>query len=140
MAWKASLVFAVMLAAAGCQRQDATPAAAGTQLQKVQSGDVDVVLLAPASSLKQGEDDSFTLEFRRAGSGALVDVGTVRVAATMPMAGMPPMMANAEATPTGTPGRYTVKSHLTMTGTWNFGVEWQGPAGSGSAKLSANAQ
>jgi len=140
MAWKASLVFAVVLAAAGCQHQEQAPAATGTQLQKVQAGDVDVVLLAPASSLKSGADDSFTLEFRRTGSDALVDVGTVKVAATMPMAGMPPMMANAEATPTGTTGRYTVKSHLTMSGTWSFGVEWQGPAGNGSAKLSANAQ
>ena len=58
----------------------------------------------------------------------------------MPMDGLPPMQANAEATPTGTPGRYAVKIHLTMNGTWNFGVEWQGPAGKGSAKLSANAQ
>lgn len=140
MAWKASLVFAVVLAAAGCQHQDQTPSATGTQLQKVQSGDIDVVLLAPSASLKLGQDDSFTLEFRRTGSDALVDVGTVKVSATMPMAGMPAMMASAEATPTGTPGRYTVKSQLTMTGTWTFGVEWQGPAGSGSAKLSANAQ
>jgi len=140
MAWKASLVFAVVLAAAACQHQEQTPAATGTQLQKVQAGDVDVVLLAPATSLKHGEDDSFTLEFRRTGSDALVDVGTVKVAATMPMAGMPPMMASVEATPSGTPGRYTVKSHLTMAGTWNLGVEWQGPAGHGSAKLSANAQ
>ena len=140
MAWKASLVFAIVLASAGCQHQQASPASTGTQLQKVQAGDLDVVLLAPTASLKTGQDDSFTLEFRRTGSDALVDVGTVKVAATMPMAGMPPMMANAEATPSGTPGRYTVKSHLTMTGTWSFGVEWQGPAGNGSAKLSANAQ
>ena len=139
MAWKASLVFALVLATAGCQHQEA-PAATGTQLQKVQAGDVDVVLLAPTSSLKWGEDDTFTLEFRRTGSDALVDVGTVKVAATMPMAGMSPMMANAEATPSGTPGRYTVKSHLTMAGTWSLGVEWQGPAGNGNAKLSANAQ
>lgn len=140
MAWKASFVFALVLAAAGCQHQDQTPASAGTQVQKVQSGDIDVVLLAPSASLKPGQDDSFTLEFRRTGSDTLVDVGTVKVSATMPMAGMPAMMANADVTPAGTPGRYTVKSHLTMSGTWTFGVEWQGPAGTGSAKLSANAQ
>ena len=138
MAWKACIVFAVVLAAAACQNQ--APAATGTELQKVQAGDLDVVLLSPASSLKQGEDDDFTLEFRRTGSNTLVDVGLVKVSATMPMAGMPPMMANASAMPTGTAGRYTVTSHLTMSGTWSFGVEWQGPAGSGRAKLSANAQ
>ena len=138
MAWKACIVFAVMLAAVACQKQ--APAANGTELQKVQAGDLDVVLLAPASSLKWGEDDAFTLEFRRTGSNTLVDVGTVKVSATMPMAGMSPMMANASAMPTGTAGRYTVNSHLTMSGTWSFGVEWQGPAGSGSAKLSASAQ
>ena len=138
MAWTTSLVFALVLALAGC-RQAQEPAI-GTELQKVRAGDVDVVLLAEAPSLKHGEDDSFTIEFRRTGSDALVDVGTVKVAATMPMPGMPSMKANAEAIPTGIPGRYTVKSHLTMTGTWDFGVEWQGPAGNGSAKLSANAQ
>lgn len=139
MAWRASLVFALVLAAAGCQPQAHEPAT-GIELQKVRAGDLDVVLLSKAPSLKHGEDDSFTLEFRRTGSGALVDVGSVNVAATMPMPGMPSMKANAEAIPTGTPGRYTVTSHLTMTGTWDFAVEWQGPAGNGSAKLSANAQ
>ena len=138
MAWKACIVFAVVVTTAACQHQSAP--ATGTELQKVQAGDLDVVLLAPASSLKQGEDDAFTLEFRRTGSNTLVDVGTVKVSATMPMAGMPPMMANASAMPTGTAGRYTVNSPLTMSGTWSIGVEWEGPAGSGSAKLSANAQ
>jgi YtkA-like len=138
MAWKSCIVFAVIVAVAACQSQ--APATAGTEIQKVQAGDLDVVLLAPSTSLKQGADDAFTVEFRRSGSNTLIDVGTVKVSATMPMAGMPAMKANASAMPTGTPGRYTVNSHLTMAGTWNFAVEWHGPAGSGSAELSANAQ
>ena len=135
MAWK-TLIVCAALVAASCN--GATQPPATKQLQTVRAGELDVVLLAPESTLKQGKD-TFTIEFRRAGSTTLVDVGTVKVSATMPMAGMPPMMANASAMPTGTAGRYTVNSHLTMTGTWNFGVEWQGPAGSGSAKLTADA-
>ena len=136
MAWKTLIVGAVLLAAS-CN--GATQPPATKQLHTVRAGDLDVVLLASEATLKQGKD-TFTIEFRRAGSTTLVDVGTVKVSATMPMAGMPPMMADAVAMPAGTPGRYTVNSQLTMAGTWNVGVEWDGPAGKGSTRLSTTAQ
>jgi len=136
MAWKTLIVCAALVVAAcnGATQQPTT-----NQLHTVRVGDLDVVLLASAPVLKQGKD-TFTIEFRRAGSTTLVDVGTIKVSATMPMAGMPPMMADAVAMPEGTPGRYTVNSQFTMAGTWNVGVEWDGPAGKGSAKLSTAAQ
>ena len=135
MAWKA-VVFGVMLTMAACgSRQQA----AGTERQKVESGNLDIVLLSSEPALKQGAD-TFTIEFRERGTTDLVDVGTVKVSATMPMAGMPPMMASASVEPSGQGGRYTVTSNLTMTGAWTIGIEWSGPVGSGSARLSVPAQ
>lgn len=135
MAWKA-IVVGLMLTVAACGSREQ---AAGKELRRIQSGNLDVVLLASEPALKQGED-TFSIEFRKSGTTELVDVGTVKVSATMPMAGMPPMMASAVAEPSSDRGRYTVNSRLTMSGEWNIGVEWSGPAGSGSTRLSVSAQ
>ena len=135
MAWKA-LIIGLVLSVAACS-SSAPPA--GGELQKVQAGDIEIVLLSPEPALKQGED-SATLEFRKAGTTTPIDVGTVKVSATMPMAGMAPMMADAVVASTATPGRYTLTTRLTMAGSWNIGIEWQGPAGTGKASLSAPAQ
>ena len=106
------------------------------ELQRAKSGDVNVVLLSAGDSLKQGKGN-FVLEFRDA-SGGLVDVGTVTVSATMPMAGMAPMFGESDVTSTDTKGRYQVASDLGMVGTWRFNILWNGPAGAGSAALSGS--
>ena len=56
------------------------------EVQRVKIGSMEVVLLAPGDSLKKGKGN-FALEFRNA-DGELVDVGSVMVGASMPMAGM----------------------------------------------------
>jgi hypothetical protein len=134
MAWKA-IVLGAVLATAGCAKDDAVL----QELQRVRSGDVDVVLLAPEAGLKQGKS-SFTLEFRRTSDAALVDVGTIRLAASMPMPGMGPMFGDVVAQPPGTPGRYLVTSDLEMAGTWRITVEWKAPPGSGTAVFSTGAE
>jgi len=103
------------------------------ELQRVKAGTMDIVLLAPGDSLKQGKG-SFVLEFRDAG-GNLVDVGTVMVGASMPMPGMAPMFGESTVTPSATKGRYDVASDLGMAGTWRLQVAWDGPAGKGSASM-----
>ena len=119
------------IAAAGCGRKEnATPL---KELQRVRSGDLDVVLLTPDDALTHGKD-SFVLEFQSP-AGELRDVGTVKANATMPMAGMPPMFGSLELRPLDAPGRYLVDSDLGMAGTWQINVQWQGPAGSGSTTL-----
>ena len=70
-------------------------------IQTVQAGELDVVLLAPAGALHQGRN-TFTIEFRRAGTTPLVDAGTVRASANMPMPGMV-MSGGMQVTPTGLP-------------------------------------
>jgi hypothetical protein len=104
-----------------------------TQLQHAKSGDLDVVLLAASDALKPGKDQAF-LEFRKGATG-LVDVGTVTVNATMPMAGMPPMMGSSFVKKTETPGRYAVDTDLSMVGSWRLEIVWDGPAGAGKVTL-----
>ena len=109
------------------------------ELQRVQSAGLDIVVLTPGEALRTGKD-TFFIEFRSAGEGRLVDVGTVQAVATMPMAGMAPMSGSIEVTPTSTTGRYSVNSQLSMAGDWRIGIEWNGPAGRGSASVSTFAQ
>lgn len=107
------------------------------ELQRTRSGDLDVVLLSAGDSLKQGTG-AFVIEFRDT-SGTLVDVGTVTVGASMPMAGMAPMFGESAVTATPTRGRYDVSSVLNMAGTWRLDVTWNGPRGQGQASMRATA-
>jgi hypothetical protein len=116
----------------GCGRADAPVPL--KELQRTKSGDLDIVMLSSADGLTHGKD-SFVLEFRSQADGTLRDAGTVRANATMPMAGMPPMFGTLELRASDTPGRYLVNSDLSMAGTWQINVEWQGPAGAGATTL-----
>ena len=120
----------VLTIAAGCGTTESTPT---TEVQRAKAGTLDLVLLADRDALAQGTGTS-VLEFR-ASDQKLVDVGDVKVTATMPMAGMAPMIGVVSAHPTGVPGRYTLDSDLGMAGSWRIDVEWNGPAGQGSATL-----
>jgi len=107
------------------------------EVGRVHSGQLDVVLLSPGETLKQGRG-TFVLEFRD-GGGGLVDVGTVMVNASMPMPGMAPMFGGSSVTPTDAKGRYDVASDLGMAGTWRLTVTWNGPAGRGSVSMPGRA-
>ena len=107
------------------------------ELQRQRAGDVDVVLLSEDGKMSHGRD-SFTVEFRR--GDALVDVGTVKAGATMPMAGMAPMMGSVFLEPGDMPGRYKAETDLSMSGGWNLTLDWNGPAGRGTAKFAATAE
>jgi len=104
----------------------------------VRAGDVDVVLLSPAGTLRQGPN-AFTIEFRRTGTNTLLDVGTVRASANMPMPGMV-MSGGLQVAPTGVPGRYAATAEFGMAGAWQMAVEWEGPAGQGSANFEGAVQ
>ena len=106
------------------------------ELQRVRASDVDVVLLSNDGTLSHGKD-SFTVEFRR--GDQLVDVGSVKAGATMPMAGLPDMLGSVFLEPGNAPGRYTAETDLSMSGGWRLKLEWDGPAGKGSASFEATA-
>ena len=117
----------VVVVAAGCRPGGTTNL---TELQRVKSGTLDVVLFSPRDALRHGKDE-FTIEFRPASDGRLVDVGEVRGGATMAMAGTP-MFGGLDVKRTDVAGRYAATGDFSMAGTWRLSIEWNGPAGRGS--------
>jgi Cu(I)/Ag(I) efflux system membrane protein CusA/SilA len=109
----------------------------GTTVTQVRSGDLTVVMLSPTGTLRQGRN-TFTIEFRSAG-GSLVDVGTVRASANMPMPGMV-MSGGLEVSRTSVPGRYQATAEFGMAGAWQMTVEWDGPEGRGSVNFQGPVQ
>jgi len=127
------LVLVVALAfSVGCQSPTKL-----TEVQRVNSGAVDIVVLSPDGALHQ--KDPFTIEFRAAGRSTLVDVGTVRASANMPMPGMP-MFGTIDVKPGDAPGRYVAKGNLDMAGGWRIALEWDGPGGRGSVNFAGTVQ
>jgi Cu(I)/Ag(I) efflux system membrane protein CusA/SilA len=115
-----------------------TAQSAGTIVQTIRAGDLDIALLSPTGTLRQGRNN-FAFEFRRTGTTTLVDVGTVRASATMPMPGMV-MSGGLQMTPTGVPGRYAATAEFGMAGAWQMAIEWNGPAGHGSVNFQGGVQ
>ena len=121
--------------AAGCRPPDTADL---TELQRVKSGVLDVVLLSPRDALRHGKD-AFAIEFRATSDGHLVDVGEVRGGASMPMAGTP-MFGSLDVKRTNVAGRYAAAAEFPMAGTWRLSIEWDGPAGRGSVTFSGAVQ
>jgi hypothetical protein len=107
------------------------------ELQRQHSGNLDVVLLSDDGTLTHGKD-GFIVEFRR--GDTLVDVGTVKAGATMVMAGMAPMMGSVFLDKGDMAGRYKAQTDLGMSGGWQLKLEWNGPAGRGTATFAATAE
>ena len=108
------------LTLAACSKSSSS----GSELKQIAQqrvGDYVVSLLSDTGQLKQGKN-KYALEFRKATDNQLVDVGEVKLSSRMPMPGMSDMIGGASATPSGTPGRYTVESDFEMRGKWNFGA------------------
>ena len=122
------IVSTLVLSACSSSKPDAPKL---TELQRTKSGDMDVVLLAQKDAIPPGKSQA-TLEFQTVADHHLVDVGTVKVGASMEMAGMGPMLGSVFVNKSDTPGRYTLDTDLGMTGTWRLKVDWDGPAGTGS--------
>jgi len=99
-----------------------------TELQRVNAGPLDVIVLSPHDALHRGAD-TFVIEFRS--GDHLVDVGTLRATASMPMPGTP-MFGSIDVQRTETAGQYLAVAEFEMAGTWRITLEWEGPSGSGS--------
>jgi hypothetical protein len=128
-----SAVLVVLGFTIGCGRTD--DAARRSEVDRSRAERLDVVLLSGGRALTQGKS-AFTIEFRDGTDPArLVDVGTVKAQATMPMAGSAPMVAKVTMARTSTPGRYAAVSELPMAGKWRLEMLWDGPAGPGRAVL-----
>jgi Cu(I)/Ag(I) efflux system membrane protein CusA/SilA len=107
-------------------------------IQVVRSGDLEIVLRSRDGALRQGRN-TFSIEFRQAAGGSVVDVGTVRASAHMAMPGMV-MSGGLQVTPTKVPGRYAATAEFGMAGAWQMAIEWNGPAGQGSVTFQGGVQ
>jgi hypothetical protein len=107
-------------------------------VQTVKSGDIEIVLRTTGGVLRQGRNN-ITVEARSAGSRSLVDVGSLRVTANMPMPGMV-MSSRILLQPAGVAGRSAGTAEFDMAGAWQFAIEWDGPAGRGSTVFEGKVQ
>ena len=128
------IILVLVLVASGC-RQSPEPSSQLNELAKSRVGALDVVLLSADTTVNVGKD-KVTVEFRGASDGRLVDVGTVKANAMMPMAGMAPMLGPVVIERSSEPGRYIATTELSMAGEWRLSLEWNGPAGQGSVTFS----
>jgi Cu(I)/Ag(I) efflux system membrane protein CusA/SilA len=142
--WAAGAVLILIsLVASGWLLRDRFTAApqaesAGPVLQTVRSGDLVITLSNPSGQLRVG-GNAFRIEFRSARTNALVDVGTVRLNAAMMMPGMA-MAGTTSVMPAGRPGAYDASGDFGMAGSWKMTLEWDGPAGRGSAAFNGSVQ
>ena len=109
---------------------------AGAVIQRVQSGDLTIALLSTSGALRQGRN-TFTVEFRR--GDTLVDVGRVSASANMTMPGMV-MSSELQIQPSAVRGRFVATAEFGMAGAWQFSIQWDGPAGRGSANFEGTVQ
>jgi len=102
----------------------------GLPVETVRSGDLVVTLSNPQGELRQG-GNRVVIEFRSAATDERVDVGTVRLGASMAMPGMV-MTSPITIAPTAQVGVYEATGQFAMAGSWQMTLEWDGPAGRGS--------
>jgi Cu(I)/Ag(I) efflux system membrane protein CusA/SilA len=143
--WVPAAIVLVLAVAGGTwwmrDRMSAAPqdeATSGAVLQTVRSGDLAITLSNPAGELRQGAND-FRIEFRSARTNAPVNVGDVRLNAAMTMPGMA-MTGTTAVTRGDRPGVYEAKGDFAMSGSWDMTLEWDGPAGRGSAAFKGSVQ
>jgi Cu(I)/Ag(I) efflux system membrane protein CusA/SilA len=110
----------------------------GSVLQTVTAGELAITLSNPSGALRQGANN-FRIEFRSARTNTPVNVGDVRLNAAMTMPGMA-MTGTTSITPGDRPGVYEAKGDFAMSGSWDMTLEWNGPAGRGSAAFKGSVQ
>ncbi len=104
-------------------------------MQRVRSGDLNVVLLSEDGTLNRGKD-AFVIEFRKP-DGSLVDVGTVTTSANMPMPGMT-MAGSVQVERSDVPGRYRANGDFGMAGGWQMKSRMERTRGPGCGELRGN--
>jgi hypothetical protein len=129
-------LIAVMLAA--CNRGTGTSSSEKV-IKSTQAGNLTVTLSSSTGELKSGEND-LILSFTDS-SGKPVDVGAVSLKFHMPaMGSMAEMNDAATLTTTNTPGKYHAKVEIEVDGTWEASINYQGPQGTGQARMTVQAK
>jgi len=108
-------------------------------IKSTKAGDTTIALLSASGEIKSGENElmlSFT-----AASGKPVDVPAASLKFHMPaMGSMAEMNDVATLTTTDTPGKYRAKVDIEVDGTWEVIIDYQGPQGTGQARMTVQAK
>src|SRR6267154_6656082 len=120
------IVLTFIFAVAGCSGDKVNLSALKPAASK-SAGKLTIVLLNKSGELTQGQNE-FVIQFKD-DQGQPADVGDVQLGSNMSMPGMSPMSGDAELTPTGQTGVYTVTSNFAMSGAWHFTLSWSGSYG-----------
>lgn len=108
-------------------------------IKSTQAGNLTVTLASPTGEIKSGDND-LMLSFTDA-SGKPVDVGAASLKFHMPaMGSMPEMNDVASLTTTNTPGKYRAKVNIEVDGTWEAIISYEGPQGTGQARMTVQAK
>ena len=138
--WTVVVTISLLVAAAGAWwtwgREAAPASATEVVVTRVRAGNV-VATLSNTSGTLRTDGNRLVLAFRSASTDGPVDVGTVQLAGSMAMPGML-MQSPMAVVPTGRPGVYEVTGDLGMAGSWQMTLQWNGPAGQGSASFEGN--
>ena len=134
----AGLLIVIALAAGGWWAWNRQAGDTGAVLETVRSGDLVMTLSNPAGQLHRGSN-RFAIAFRSAATGEPVDAGSVQLGGSMTMPGMA-MTSSIAIAPTGEPGVYSATGDFGMSGSWQMTIQWDGPAGRGSAAFEGNVQ
>jgi nitrogen fixation protein FixH len=132
----AIVLIALTLAACG---QGTGPSGSEKTIKSTQTGNLTVTLASSNGELKTGEND-LILSVTDS-SGKPVDAGAVSLKFHMPaMGSMAEMNDAATLTTTNTPGKYHAKVDIEVDGTWEATINYQGPQGTGQARMTVQAK
>jgi YtkA-like len=132
-------IAAIIVAACGGRGSDSGPSANEKVIKSTTAGDMTVTLASDTGELKNGEND-LVLSFTDSTSKT-VDVGAASLKFHMPaMGSMAEMNDEATLTTTNAPGKYRAKVNIEMAGTWEAIINYQGPKGTGQARMTVNAK
>ncbi len=133
-----SFLIAALTVFAACT-ESSSDIPTGKPIASVSVNSLTATLSNSTGQLKQG-DQQMTLAFTDS-SGKPVDVGAVSLNFHMPaMGGMAAMNDAVTFTTTGTPGIYSGKVNIGMTGEWQGQLAYEGPAGKGKTTFSVTAR
>ncbi len=128
----------IALALVACGRGTGTSGNEKT-IKSTQAGNLTAIIASSTGELKTGEND-LTVSFTDS-SGKTVDVGAASLKFHMPaMGSMAEMNDAATLTTTNTPGKYQAKVDIEVDGTWEAIVNYQGPQGTGQARMTVQAK
>ena len=130
-------IFAVFAIACGA---GSSSTSAGKPIKSGPAGNNLTATISNADGVLRKGMQNFTVSFADA-SGKPVDVGAVSLNFFMPaMGSMSAMNAPTSLTTTGTPGVYSGKADIEMTGEWQAQITYEGSVGKGKATLPITAQ